>query len=197
MKELTDLKEKSFGAESSAAARGFAAKAADLGLVDIAYAKVDSPFGPLLAAVTPRGLIRLSYHRESMEEVVEQLCRSTKRVLEVPSRLDEVRRQLDEYFDGSRSRFDVPLDWSFAGGFTRKVLRATARIPYGQVRSYTQVAVSAGSPRASRAAGNALNSNPMPIIVPCHRVLRGDGSLGGYGGGLEVKKYLLKLEEAI
>ena len=119
------------------------------------------------------------------------------RVLEAPGRLDEVRRELDEYFEGRRTEFDVPVDWSLTRGFGRRVLRETARISYGQVRTYTEVATGAGSPRAVRAAGNALGANPVPIVVPCHRVLRIGGNLGGYGGGLDRKEFLLKLEGAL
>jgi methylated-DNA-[protein]-cysteine S-methyltransferase len=118
-------------------------------------------------------------------------------VLEAPARLDPVRREFDEYFDGRRQDFDVPIDWSYLAGFTREVLRATARIGFGQVSSYAGVAAEAGSPRAVRAAGNALGANPMPVVVPCHRVLRTGGSLGGYTGGLERKEFLLRLEGAL
>jgi methylated-DNA-[protein]-cysteine S-methyltransferase len=116
------------------------------------------------------------------------------RVLEAPARLDGVRRQLDDYFEGRRREFDLPIDWALTAGFTRKVLQATARIPFGAVSSYREVATEAGSPRAVRAAGNALGHNPIPIVVPCHRVLRTGGNLGGYTGGLEKKETLLRLE---
>src|SRR5919205_691588 len=116
------------------------------------------------------------------------------RVLEAPARLDRVRRELEEYFEGRRERFETPIDWSHLAGFTREVLRATAKIPFGDVSTYAGVAEAAGSPRAVRAAGNALGSNPMPVVVPCHRVLRTGGALGGYTGGLERKEFLLRLE---
>jgi methylated-DNA-[protein]-cysteine S-methyltransferase len=119
------------------------------------------------------------------------------RILEVPGRLDPYRRQLDEYFEGRRHDFDLPLDWQLIRGFHRDVLRITKKIPYGSVLTYAQVAARAGSPLASRAAGNALGSNPIPIIIPCHRVIRTGGGLGGYGGGLPVKRLLLNLEGAI
>jgi methylated-DNA-[protein]-cysteine S-methyltransferase len=165
-------------------------------LVDIAFTLVDSPLGKLLAAKTKKGLIRLSYEGGANPEAsLGHLAETVSpRILEVPARLDDVRRELDEYFEGGRRRFDLPIDWSFAGGFVQKVLRATNRIPYGSVSSYGQIALKAGSPRASRAAGNALGSNPMPIVVPCHRVLRSGGAIGGYTGGLHRKEFLLHLE---
>src|SRR5215207_7747284 len=170
-------------------------RAAEEGLLDVAYTSVDSPLGPLVVAATPKGLVRVSYTEFRGEgEVLEDLARRVSpRVLEAPARLDPVRRELDEYFAGRRTEFDVPIDWALSSGFTREVLRATARIGYGQVSSYAKVAAEAGSPRATRAAGNALGSNPMPVVVPCHRVLRTGGSLGGYTGGLERKEFLLRL----
>jgi methylated-DNA-[protein]-cysteine S-methyltransferase len=174
-------------------------RAADEGLLDVAYTSVDSPLGKLTVAATPRGLVRLSYDEfRDVDETLEDLARRiSPRVLESPARLDPVRRELDEYFEGSRTEFDVPIDWALSTGFTREVLRATARIGYGQVSSYAKVAAEAGSPRATRAAGNALGSNPMPVVVPCHRVLRTGGSLGGYTGGLDRKEFLLRLEGAL
>jgi methylated-DNA-[protein]-cysteine S-methyltransferase len=170
-----------------------AARAAAEGLLDVAYATVDSPLGPLLVAATPRGLVRLSYGAEG--QVLEDLAgRVSPRILEAPARLDEVRRELDEYFDGRRSDFDLPIDWSLSHGFTGKVLRATARIEFGKTSTYAEVAGRAGSPRAVRAAGNALGANPIPVVVPCHRVLRTGGALGGYTGGVERKEFLLRLE---
>jgi methylated-DNA-[protein]-cysteine S-methyltransferase len=168
------------------------------GLVDVAYASMDSPLGELLVAVTDRGLVRVSYASEIADEVLAELAeRVSPRVLRLPARTDEVRRELDEYFAGSRRSFDIPVDWSLVRGFAQGVLRATARVPFGQVTSYRQMAEAAGSPRASRAAGNALGSNPIPIVVPCHRVLHSGGGLGGYAGGLERKKLLLTLEGAL
>jgi methylated-DNA-[protein]-cysteine S-methyltransferase len=165
------------------------------GLLDIAYTEHDTPVGRLLLAATPRGLVRVTFPVEAPETVLEQLAeRVSPRILESPARLDEVRRELDRYFEGKLEDFDVPLDWQLSRGFYRKVLRATARIPYGKTRSYGQMAKSAGSPRAVRATGTALGSNPLPIIVPCHRVLRTGGALGGYGGGLPTKEALLQLE---
>jgi methylated-DNA-[protein]-cysteine S-methyltransferase len=168
-------------------------RAAAEGLLDVAYATVDSPLGRLLVAATPRGLVRLSYGAEG--EVLEDLAgRLSPRILEAPARLDEVRRELDEYFDGRRSEFDLPIDWSLTRGFTGKVLRATSRIEFGKTTTYAEVAGRAGSPRAVRAAGNALGANPIPVVVPCHRVLRTGGALGGYTGGVERKEFLLRLE---
>ena len=170
-------------------------KAVAGGLVDVAYATIDSPLGMLLAARTKRGLIRLSYDGEQIDANLEHLAEVVSpRILEAPERLDDVRRELDEYFDGKRNRFDLTIDWSFSAGFVQRVLKATARIPFGSVSSYGQIAIKAGSPRASRAAGNALGSNPIPIVVPCHRVLRTGGAIGGYTGGLERKEFLLELE---
>jgi methylated-DNA-[protein]-cysteine S-methyltransferase len=166
------------------------------GLLDVAYATVDSPLGPLVVAATPRGLVRLAYTGSRDEgEVVEDLAgKLSPRILEAPERLDDVRRELDEYFDGRRVDFEVPIDWSLTHGFTGKVLRQTARIGYGKTSTYAEVAGRAGSPRAVRAAGNALGSNPIPVVVPCHRVLRTGGALGGYTGGVERKEFLLRLE---
>ena len=174
----------------------FAAAAAAAGLVDVAYAVEPSPLGDLVLAGTSRGLIRVAYGGdESLERVLEELARRVSpRVLEAPARLDAVRRELDEYFAGERTGFDVPVDWRLSEGFGRRVLRATARIPYGEVLTYKQVAAKAGSPRGSRAAGNALGANRMPIVIPCHRVLHSSGGLGGYTGGLDKKEHLLRLE---
>jgi methylated-DNA-[protein]-cysteine S-methyltransferase len=172
------------------------ARAARAGLVDVAYAELDSPLGPLIVAVTPRGLVRVAYENEGGDELVlaELAERLSPRVLHAPERTDAIRRELDEYFHGARQAFTTPVDWSLVRGFARGVLRATAQVPFGQVTSYRQVAEAAGSPRASRAAGNALGSNPIPIVVPCHRVLHTGGGLGGYAGGLERKRKLLELE---
>ena len=165
------------------------------GLLDVAYAAVDSPLGSLTVAVTPRGLVRLAYPGEPIGTQLEELAdRISPRILEAPERTDQVRRQLDDYFAGRRRAFEVPIDWRLVRGFAGDVLRATARIPFGAVSSYREVAAAAGSPKAYRAAGNALGSNPVPIVVPCHRVLHAGGGLGGYTGGLERKRYLLTLE---
>ena len=180
---------------AAAAAERFTTTALHDDLVDVAFAEVDTPIGPVFVAVSRRGLVRVSFPNEDHDWVVDDLAaRVSPRVLEAPARLDDVRRQLDEYFDGRRHRFDLTLDWSLTTGFRRRVLRTTARIPYGSVSTYQQVATRAGNARAARAAGSALGSNPMPIVVPCHRVLRTGGGLGGFGGGLDVKARLLELE---
>jgi len=170
-------------------------RAADEGLLDVAYGVHDSPLGRLTVMVTPRGLVRLSYPGEGVEAQLEELAeRVSPRILEAPERTDAVRRQLEDYFSGRRTSFEVPIDWRLVRGFAGDVLRATARIPFGAVSSYREVAAEAGSPNAYRAAGNALGSNPVPIVVPCHRVLHAGGGLGGYTGGLDRKRYLLRLE---
>jgi methylated-DNA-[protein]-cysteine S-methyltransferase len=151
--------------------------------------------GDLLVAMTPRGLVGLYYEDGDLEALLDRLAdRISPRVVEAPARVDPVRRELDEYFAGARREFETPVDWRLTRGFTRRVLRATARIPYGDASTYREVAARAGSGRAVRAAGNALGANPVPIVVPCHRVLRTGGALGGYGGGVERKRYLLELE---
>lgn len=169
------------------------------GLVDVAYALEDGPVGPVLLASTAAGLARVAYlgtGSDSSEEILGQLARRlSPRVVELPKRLDQVRRELDEFFAGRRREFDLPLDWSMVKpGFTRAVLEATARIPFGETTSYKGVAGRAGNERAFRAAGTALGSNPLPIVVPCHRVLHASGGLGGYTGGLEIKRTLLRVE---
>jgi methylated-DNA-[protein]-cysteine S-methyltransferase len=172
-------------------------RAAADGLLDVSYADVDSPLGPLLAAATPAGLVRISYlEYAARDAVLEDLAlRLSPRVLEAPARLDPVRRELEEYFGGRRRDFDLALDWSLIRpGFGRRVLEATAGIPYGSVLTYGQVAAEAGIASGARAAGNALGANPIPIVVPCHRIVAAGGKLGGYTGGTEKKKVLLGLE---
>lgn len=170
-----------------------AAEAEARGLVDVAYGTIDSPLGRLLVAASERGVVLIAY--ESDHDPLDLLARRVSpRILEVPARVDHARRQLDEYFAGRRRDFELVLDWSPLSGFTRRVLEATARIPYGEVSTYRAVASEAGSPAAVRAAGNALGANPLPIVVPCHRVLRTGGGLGGYTGGLHKKEQLLRLE---
>lgn len=177
------------------AREGLAERAAAEGLLDVAYATIDLPVGRVLAAATPRGLVRLSFPTEGSDSVLEHLAAAVSpRILEAPARLDDVRRELDEYFAGTRRDFDLALDWRLSGGFRRRVLRASTRIPYGETATYSEIAGRAGNPRAQRAAGSALGANPIPLVVPCHRVLRKGGALGGYGGGLEVKEQLLRLE---
>jgi len=166
------------------------------GLVDVAYSSTDSPIGPLLVAVTPAGLVRLAFEREDDDGVLQELAdRIGPRVLERPAGLDEVRRELDEYFEGRRDHFELPLDWRLSSGFRRTVLETLhAAVDYGHTVSYLELATMVGNPKASRAVGTAMATNPIPIVVPCHRVLRTGGRLGGYGGGLPAKAALLELE---
>lgn len=179
-------------------ATGLAHRAASASLLDVAYAEIDSPIGELIVFVTPRGLLRVKYADEPIDGVLADVAaRVSPRILRAPSRTDEARRQLEGYFGLRRRSFNLPIDWSLVHGFATRVLRQTARIPFGDVRTYGQVAATAGSPRAARATGNALGSNPIPIVVPCHRVLHADGGLGGYSGGLDRKRYLLALEGSL
>jgi len=187
-------------APAATPAPDLAAAADAAGLLDVAYCTEDSPVGRLLLALTPRGLARIAYLDGAGDEqlVLGELAASlSPRVLSAPPRLDGVRRELDEFFAGARRAFELPLDWRLTAGFGRRVLQATARIPYGSVSSYKRVAGAAGSPRGFRAAGNALGANPLPIVIPCHRVLHSGGGLGGYTGGLERKRTLLGIEGAL
>ncbi|HET7509748.1 MAG TPA: methylated-DNA--[protein]-cysteine S-methyltransferase [Solirubrobacterales bacterium] len=173
----------------------FKQRAAEEGLLDVAYARTDSPFGPLLLAKTERGLVRVGLPNQDADELLVDLAeRVSPRVLEAPGELDEARRELDLYFEGKLDRFDLPLDWSLSGGFRLRVQQAIVGIPYGKTANYTEMATKAGNERAVRAAGTACGSNPIPLVVPCHRVLRSGGGLGGYGGGLPMKQALLELE---
>jgi methylated-DNA-[protein]-cysteine S-methyltransferase len=176
-----------------------AERASEEGLLDVAYATVDTPIGELVVAATERGLVRVALPGQELDLVLNQLAeRVSPRVIAYPRRLDEARRELDEYFERKRERFEIPLDWRLShAGFYRRVLRATAKVPFGEVITYTQAAKRAGSPRAVRAAGSALGSNPIPIVVPCHRVIRSGGDVGNYGGGPELKRLLLDLEHAL
>lgn len=184
--------------DSTALATALAQRAGKAALLDVAYAEFDSPIGELIVFVTPRGLLRVKYADEPTERVLAEVAsRVSPRILRAPSRTDVVRRELEGYFALRRRTFELPIDWSLVRGFAGGVLRETARIPFGDVRTYGQVAAGAGSPRAARAAGNALGSNPIPIVVPCHRVLHADGGLGGYSGGLDRKRYLLALEGSL
>ncbi len=170
--------------------------ATDAGLLDVAYAILDSPVGSLLLAATPAGLVRLAYLDDGLPDAVlaDVAHRVSPRVLAAPRKLDEPRRELDQYFTGRRDRFELALDWRLMSDFGRRVLQATAAIPYGSVSTYAAVAALSGSPRGSRAAGNALGANPLPIILPCHRVVGSGGGLGGYTGGVERKRTLLAIE---
>jgi methylated-DNA-[protein]-cysteine S-methyltransferase len=193
-KELAGTRaESERGAEAAAAA--LAAAAADRGLLDVAVGVVESPVGELTLAVTPRGLAYVAFDDEERDELLARFARElSPRVLEHPAATDEVRRQLGEYFDGSRTRFEIKLDRRLMRGIARDVLAATARVPFGRTTTYGAIADRIGRPRASRAVGNALGSNPIPIVVPCHRVLRAGGDVGGYAGGPERKRRLLRLE---
>jgi len=165
------------------------------GILDIAYRTVDTPVGTLLLAATDAGLVRVAYASEDHDTVLRTLSdRISPRVLHAPARLDATARELDEYFAGRRHSFDLPLDWQLAHGFRRTVLTHLTDIGYGRTASYAAVAQLAGSPKAVRAVGTACATNPLPIVVPCHRVVRSDGSMGGYLGGVDAKRTLLTLE---
>lgn len=174
-----------------------AALAARAGLLDVAYATLDSPVGDLLLAATPGGLVQLAYvDHGGLDDLLARLAeRVSPRVLASPQRLDGPRRELDEYFAGRRRTFACALDQRLMSPFGRRILAATAAIPYGSVSTYAEVAQAAGSPRGARAAGNALGANPLPIVLPCHRVLRAGGNLGGYTGGVDRKRTLLAIEQ--
>lgn len=186
-------------AASRRAAGAVATRARRSGLVDVGYATVESPVGHLLVAMTRDGLVRVEFAEESVDEVLEELAaKLSPRVLESAAMTDPVRRQLEAYFEGRLRRFRTRIDWSLIGpGFFRRVLEATARIPFGEVSTYGNVAKIAGSPRAARAAGNALHDNPVPIVVPCHRVVPSSGGIGKYGGQEWRKQFLLNLEGVI
>jgi methylated-DNA-[protein]-cysteine S-methyltransferase len=177
--------------------RRFRDAAAQQGLLDVAYDLVDSPIGSLLVATSPRGLCRISYDADPELEV-EQLARAFGlRVLRSPKPIDAARRELDEYFEGKRHSFDLPLDVASLADFNRRVLRELARVPYGEVVTYGELATRSARPRAARAVGTVMNRNPLPIVLPCHRVIGANGKLTGYAGGLERKETLLRLEGAI
>jgi methylated-DNA-[protein]-cysteine S-methyltransferase len=181
-------------ADAAAAAARFAATAP----ADVTYAVLDSPVGALVAATTEHGLACLSYedHHGGIDAVLDTLAaRLSPRIVEAPGRLDRVRRELDEYFERRRTAFDLPIDWSLVTPFGRRVLTATAAIPFGEVSTYARIAERAGNPKAARATGNALGANPMPIVIPCHRVLHSGGrDIGRYTGGVHRKEALLRLE---
>nr|WP_241705952.1 methylated-DNA--[protein]-cysteine S-methyltransferase [Leifsonia shinshuensis] len=167
------------------------------GLLDVAYTTVDSPVGKLLLAATPKGLVRVAYANEDHDKVLESLAvKLSPRILRAPKRLDAAARELDEYFGHRRRAFELDLDLSLSRGFRRLVQRHLPEIGYGQTRSYKEMAALVGNPKAIRAVGSACATNPLPVVVPCHRVLRTDGTLGGYIGGLEAKTALLQLEAA-
>ncbi|MGH8869199.1 MAG: methylated-DNA--[protein]-cysteine S-methyltransferase [Actinomycetes bacterium] len=167
------------------------------GLLDLAYRTVDTPVGALLLAATYRGLVRVAYEREDHDAVLERLSAVVSpRILQAPGRLDRVAAEIEEYFAGTRRTFDIPLDLRLARGFRLGVLTHLPEIAYGRTESYATVAAAAGNPRAVRAVGTACATNPVPVVVPCHRVVRSDGSLGGYVGGPDAKQTLLTLEGA-
>jgi methylated-DNA-[protein]-cysteine S-methyltransferase len=167
------------------------------GSLDVAYRTVDSPVGTLLIAATDRGLVRVAYQREEFEQVLDTLAnRISPRILRAPDRLDAAARELDEYFSGHRTRFDLPLDHTLSAGFRAEVQLRLPQIAYGSTATYRDVAELVGRPRAIRAVGTACATNPLPIVVPCHRVVRSDGSVGGYVGGPDAKTSLLHLEGA-
>ena len=172
-----------------------AAQAAAEDVLDVAFRTIDSPVGPLLLAATSEGLVRVAYAREDHDRVLADLAaRISPRVLRAPARLDRAARELEEYFTGRRQAFDLPLDLRLIKGFRRVVITHLPDIGYGSTASYTALAAAAGNPRAVRAAGTACATNPLPIVVPCHRVVGADGSLTGYAGGLPAKRWLLDLE---
>lgn len=175
----------------------FAVAAEKEGILDVAYTTVDTPVGTLLLAATERGLVRVAFENEDHDQVLRQLAeRISPQLVRAPRRLDTAARQLSEYFAGSRTRFDLGLDFALSTGFREKVQRHLRQIGYGHTESYQDVARIVGNPRASRAVGTACATNPLPVVVPCHRVLRADGGLGGYIGGLAAKTSLLALESA-
>ncbi|WP_329133343.1 methylated-DNA--[protein]-cysteine S-methyltransferase [Streptomyces sp. NBC_01476] len=167
------------------------------GVLDIAYRTLDTPAGQLLLATTEQGLVKIAYAVQGHEAVLQQLAdRISPRILRAPARLDEAARQIDGYFAGRRTEFRLPLDWRLSQGFRREVLAHLPEIGYGRTESYAQVALAAGSPRAVRAVGTACATNPLPVVVPCHRVVRSDGTPGQYAGGAAAKRLLLDLEAA-
>ncbi len=177
--------------------RRFRDAAARESLLDVAYDLVDSPVGTLLVAATDRGLCRIAYDAEPEQEV-DRLARAFGlRVLRTALPIDPARRQLDEYFEGKRRRFDLEIDVALLADFNRRVLKELARVPYGEVVTYGELAARAARPRAARAVGTVMNRNPLPIVLPCHRVIGANGKLVGYGGGIERKEALLRLEGAL
>jgi methylated-DNA-[protein]-cysteine S-methyltransferase len=174
-----------------------AARADEEGVLDVAYRTVDSPFGTLLVAASADGLIRVAFEREDHEVVLAQLAASVSpRILRAGRRTDDVARQFDEYFAGRRRSFDVPVDLRLVRGFRRAVISHLRTIEYGTTETYAAVARAAGNPAAVRAAGSACSHNPLPVVVPCHRVVRSDGTIGQYLGGTEMKAALLAMEAA-
>ena len=195
------LDELTFAADETTDVTGLRARLAEQadrdGLLDLSYRTMDSPVGPLLLAATPAGLVRVAFERENHDDVLVELASAiSPRILRSPRGVDDVARQLDEYFAGRRRVFEVPVDLQLSKGFRRAVLAHLREIPYGTTESYTVVARAAGNPGAVRAAGSACATNPIPLVVPCHRVVRRDGTFGQYRGGTEAKHALLTLEAA-
>ncbi len=183
---------------SRRAAEGLADLAAADGLLDVAVTEVPSPIGWLLIAVTPRGLARVAFPEEDRDEVLTAIATAlSPRILESVRATDPWRRELEEYFEGSRRRFDLRVDRRMIRGIARDVLAATARVPFGRTTTYGEIADRIGRPHAARAVGNALGANPIPVVIPCHRVLRAGGSVGGYAGGPDRKRALLTLEGSL
>lgn len=171
--------------------------AQERGLLDVAYRTVDTPVGEMLLAATEAGVLRLAFAVEGFDQVLDTLARKVSpRVLRAPARLDRLAFEVEEYLTGSRRSFDLPLDLTLTTGFRREVVRHLPEIPYGRTATYTEVAALAGSPRAVRAVGTACAKNPLPLVVPCHRVVRSDGTTGQYAGGPAAKRWLLELEAA-
>ncbi len=196
LKRLAPARRAAASSKVAAAALGDAA--ARGGLLDVALATLGSPVGDLLIAVTPRGLARVAYDTEPRDNVLRELAeRLSPRMLESAAATEDWRRELEEYFDRERTRFDLRVDRRLLGPFAREVMDETARVPFGRTTTYGAVAERIGHPRAARAVGTALGSNPIPVVLPCHRVLRAGGSLGGYAGGLDRKTTLLSLEGAL
>jgi methylated-DNA-[protein]-cysteine S-methyltransferase len=174
-----------------------AARADQAGLLDVAYRTLDTPVGRILLAATTNGLVRVAYDHEGLDGVLAGLAaKISPRILESPTRLDDAARQLEEYFSGARRRFDLTLDLSLSAGFRRTVLSYLPRVEYGTTASYGAVASAVRHPRAVRAVGTACATNPLPLVIPCHRVVRSDGTPGAYLGGVETKRQLLLLESA-
>ena len=184
-------------ADPAALRAALADRADQAALLDVAYRVVDSPIGPLLIAASTTGLVRVAFERENHDAVLGQLAdQISPRILHLPARTDAVARQLDEYFNGRRRTFDVPIDLQLVTGFRRTVISHLSDIDYGSTASYKEVAVAAGNPGAVRAVGSACSHNPVPVVVPCHRVVRSDGAIGNYLGGVEAKAALLAMESA-
>jgi methylated-DNA-[protein]-cysteine S-methyltransferase len=172
-------------------------QAARADLLDVSYRTVDSPLGPLLLAATPAGLVRVAFDLEDHDAVLARLATQiSPRILRAPGRLDDTARQIDDYFAGRRRRFDLPIDLQLAHGFRLAVLTRLREVAYGTTASYAALAEAVGHPRAMRAVGSACATNPLPLVVPCHRVVRSDGTIGQYLGGSEAKRALLALEAA-